>query len=58
MIEKIIRFSGDIVGDLVRCKKCKYRPDEDGDVGTWCYKLGRDTDDDDFCSYGEAKEGE
>lgn len=46
------------VGDLVRCKDCKYRDPEDErcDHGAVNFLLRRM--DNDFCSYGERKGGD
>ena len=45
---------------VVRCRECKYLEKDDGlKYGRMCLKLGNSSlcHDDDFCSYGERKEG-
>ena len=45
--------------DIVRCKECKY--ERDGEEFMWCeHPNGLDSivKPDDYCSYGERKEGE
>ena len=44
---------------LVRCKECKHRNERCG-MGEhrWCEMLNMSTTPNDFCSYGERKEGE
>ena len=49
--------------EVVRCKDCKHRRnDEDYASGHYCVKRpsngGYFCEDDDFCSYGERREGE
>ena len=48
---------GEVIGELVRCKECKWRG-----IPTACpidnFYAQRWTKDDDFCSYGERKESE
>ena len=42
---------------VVRCKDCiHYRPNTDGEADEWCYHFGYETDEEDFCSYGEGLE--
>ena len=46
--------------DVVRCRECKYLEKDYGlKYGRMCLKLGNSSlcHDDDFCSYGERKEG-
>ena len=46
--------------EVVRCRECKYLEKDDGlKYGRMCLKLGNSSlcHDDDFCSYGERKEG-
>lgn len=48
------------VAPIVRCGRCKYWQDNDGDYG-YCYAkdgqgFGHAWDKNDFCSYGERKE--
>ena len=40
--------------EIVRCRDCKYKYVPDDIEDKWCYWV--DTDEDDFCSYGERKE--
>lgn len=67
MSEVIVRYSdngygnvsGEIVGELVRCKECKY--ERDGEEFMWCeHPNGLDSivKPDDYCSYGERKSDE
>lgn len=44
---------------VVRCKDCKYFDPEKAlrPGGIWCGYWGTDPDPDDFCSYGERREG-
>ena len=39
--------------EIVRCKDCKYKYVPDDIEDKWCYWV--DTDEDDFCSYGERR---
>lgn len=41
---------------IVRCKDCEYRSFYGGNAH--CYLDGRDTKDEDFCSWGERKDDE
>ena len=46
--------------EVLRCRDCKYLEKDDGlKYGRMCLKLGNSSlcHDDDFCSYGERKEG-
>ena len=46
--------------EVIRCLECKYLDKDDGlKYGRMCLKLGNSSlcHDDDFCSYGERKEG-
>lgn len=45
--------------DIVRCAECKHRNEWCG-MGEhrWCEMLNMSTTPDDYCSYGERKEGE
>ena len=46
--------------EVVRCRECKYLEKDDGlKYGRMCLKLGNSSlcHDDDFCNYGERKEG-
>ena len=45
--------NGDLV-EVVRCKDCKHKYVPDDMEDKWCYWV--DTDEDDFCSYGERRE--
>lgn len=60
-IDVIDRLPAADVVEVVRCKDCKdyrqnpYSPEEDMMCMCWCDWLP--TDPDDFCSYGEKKEG-
>ena len=46
--------------EVVRCKDCKHFDEEKAlrCGGIWCGYWGTDPDPDDFCSYGERREGE
>ena len=45
--------------EVVRCKDCLYWEEYDGEMFCNCYSnLMTDTAPDDFCSYGERREGE
>ena len=47
--------------EVVRCRECKYLEKDDGlKYGRMCLKIGNSSlcHDDDFCSYGERKEGD
>jgi hypothetical protein len=45
--------------EVVRCKDCKHWQEHDGDMYCGCWaNLMTDTAADDFCSYGERKDGE
>ena len=46
--------------EVVRCKDCKHENVHRAisDKCTWCEYWGIDPDFDDFCSYGERKDGE
>ena len=43
---------------IVLCKDCRYRHKTNMGVAIWmmCHRLGRKTDDDFYCAYGEVKE--
>lgn len=45
--------AADVV-EVVRCKDCKHRDGELGQPNIVCYQMH----DDDFCSYGERREGD
>lgn len=45
--------AADVV-EVVRCKDCKHRDGELGQPNIVCYQMH----DDDFCSYGEWREGD
>lgn len=68
MIELIIRYAepsaevdravipSEVVGTLVRCKDCKHYIVEG--ITTqygWCHEYKHSVDEDDYCSYGDAK---
>ena len=46
--------------EVVRCKDCKYNDHKKAfrTEGIWCCYWGIDPDPNDFCSYGERREGE
>ena len=44
--------------EVVRCKDCKMRCPESVCIAKHCTLTGVPVDDDDFCSYGERREGE
>ena len=44
--------------EVVRCKDCKMRCPESVCIAKHCTLTGIPVDDDDFCSYGERREGE
>ena len=45
--------------EVVRCKDCKYWQESVDGVSKWCPLLmDKETKADDFCSYGERREGE
>ena len=44
--------------EVVRCKDCKMRCPESVCIAKHCTLSGIPVDDDDFCSYGERREGE
>ena len=48
-------ISAKIAGELVRCKDCKHHHYQDGIP--YCDKYYWGWKDDDFCSYGERKDG-
>ena len=55
---KTIREWADILSkencvEVVRCKDCKHKYNEDSPEDLWCYWV--DIDEDDFCSHGERK---
>ena len=72
MSEVIVKYSdngygnvsGEIVGDIVRCKECKWYGNEQKKIYECCTYWAQDggvlvpTKADDFCSYGERKESE
>ena len=39
--------------EIIRCKECKYR--QNPYAPKWCYEMSKETEPDDFCSYGERK---
>lgn len=41
---------------VVRCKECKHR--QNPYAPKWCYEMSKETDADDYCSYGARKESE
>jgi hypothetical protein len=41
---------------VVRCRECKHR--QNPYAPKWCYEMSKETDADDYCSYGERKESE
>ena len=41
-------------GEIVRCRECKHR--QNPHAPKWCYEMSKETDADDFCSYGERSE--
>ena len=50
---------GEVVGELVRCKECKWgKPYSDKQLECDALGLGGLKFPDDFCSYGERKESE
>ena len=44
--------------EVVRCKNCKMRCPESVCIAKHCTLTGIPVDDDDFCSYGERRDGE
>lgn len=52
-------ISNDVV-PVVRCKDCKYWQDNNGGYphDECCWGKGETPDPDDFCSYGERKDGD
>ena len=67
MSEVIVRYFdngygnviGEMVGELVRCKECRYRAGKINAKGfEVCEASGMDITDDDFCSYGERSSDE
>ena len=40
--------------DIVRCGECKYR--QNPYAPKWCYEMSKETNADDFCSYGSRSE--
>ena len=44
--------------DIVRCKECKWYGTDDCYMCNECQRKPFPTDADDFCSYGQRKEGE
>lgn len=48
---------GEIIGNLVRCKDCKYKQKSYvADRKWWCNRLEKHCEDDWFCANGERKE--
>ena len=45
------------VVEIVRCRDCKYHEDTSITEYEHCYLIGKTVRHDDFCSYGERKEG-
>lgn len=55
-IERIAKISADMI-EVVRCKDCKKRYTEECPVMFWdCGELMGETQDNDYCSYGERRE--
>ena len=69
MIGKGLSYTGELIGciedaptvdavPVVRCEYCNKGHPELGMNGcVWCVRYSRDMNTDDFCSYGERKEG-
>ena len=57
-IGKLASKTKDVV-EIVRCKDCKYGRYDIADRGMYCGRknVTMDTYEDDFCSYGERKDG-
>lgn len=47
---------GEVIGELVRCKECKWHSYDTDDECRW--RIEEIPKDDDFCSRGERKESE
>ena len=45
------------VAEVVRCRECKYHEDTSVTEYEHCCLIGKTVRHDDFCSYGERKEG-
>lgn len=55
-VAKAIRFAPTVDAvPVVRCRECKMRFPESISVVKHCTLTGIQTDDDDFCSYGERR---
>lgn len=53
MLDEVDCFQPADVAPVVRCKDCKYRDSTPGQPNILCAQMHED----DFCSYGERKEG-
>ena len=55
--ERLKQYEDSCAVEVVRCKDCKHRDPEDKRCDCGCWHTPFTTNDNDFCSYGEQKEG-